>query len=98
MEWDESCETAAARELAEETGLKKVTLKPLGVFSEPGRDPRGTIISVAFWGEVPQSRMKVAGGDDAAEARWFALKDLPELAFDHGKILKEALKRMVSGK
>ncbi|MFO0780389.1 MAG: NUDIX hydrolase [Candidatus Gracilibacteria bacterium] len=54
MEWGESCEQAAARELEEETSLKNVELKQLGVFSKPGRDPRGTIVSVAFWGVVDE--------------------------------------------
>jgi len=98
MEWDESCEHAAQRELAEETGLKGIKLSPIGVFSAPGRDPRGTIISVAYWGAVGKRKMTVAGGDDAAEAAWFDIKKCPALAFDHDKILKAGLRMMVSKK
>lgn len=91
MEWNESCEQAAARELLEETSLKNVPLKLLGVFSKPGRDPRGTIISVAFIGVVDQQTAATAqGGDDAAKAEWFPLEKHPALAFDHEDILASA--------
>lgn len=92
MEWNESCEEAARRELEEETGLKNIKFKPVGVFSKPGRDPRGTIISVAFWGTAGKNAAKVKGGDDAAEACWVEVNSCPGLAFDHDLILKEALK------
>jgi 8-oxo-dGTP diphosphatase len=93
MEWNESCEQAAARELEEETGLKGLKLEPVGVFSKPGRDPRGTIISVAFRCEAGSARMRVKGGDDAEEAAWIPLKKIPRLAFDHDEILKSALRQ-----
>jgi len=92
MEWNESCEGAAARELAEETGLRGIRLKPVGVFSEPGRDPRGTIISVSYWAEFRGNKLNVRGGDDATEAVWFNINDCPALAFDHDMILQKALK------
>lgn len=91
MEWNESCEQAAARELEEETSLKNVPLKLLGVFSKPGRDPRGTIISVAFIGMVDEHTAATAkGGDDAAKTEWFPLGEHPALAFDHEDILASA--------
>lgn len=91
MEWGESCERAAARELEEETSLKNVQLKLLGVFSKPGRDPRGTIVSVSYIGIVEEARAKgAAGGDDAAKAAWFPLDRTPGLAFDHDEILASA--------
>lgn len=91
MEWNESCEQAAARELEEETSLKNVQLKLLGVFSKPGRDPRGTIISVAFIGVVDEQNAATAkGGDDAARTEWFPLDGHPALAFDHEDILAYA--------
>jgi len=92
MEWNESCEQAAARELTEETGLRRVKLSPVGVFSKPGRDPRGTIISVSFWAEIAANKRGVKSGDDADEVKWFSVKALPMLAFDHDLILKTALK------
>lgn len=91
MEWGESCEQCAARELNEETSLKDVDLKLLGVFSEPGRDPRGTIVSVAYIGEVDQTRVLLCADDDAVDAAWFSVKTLPELGFDHADIIEKAL-------
>lgn len=91
MEWDESCEQCAARELEEETGVAGVKLRPLGVFSAPGRDPRGTIVSVAYTGFIPAEKTTVKAGDDAAEAVWFPVKNVPLLGFDHPLILKTAL-------
>lgn len=91
MEWGESCEEAAARELLEETSLKDVPIKLLGVFSKPGRDPRGTIVSVSFIGVVDEQTAALAkGGDDAAKAAWFLLNEHPDLAFDHEEILAAA--------
>ncbi len=89
LEDEEPLEDGAKRELEEETGLKFKKLKQLHTFGAPGRDPRGRTISITFWGEVT-SKEKVEGNDDAAEARWFHLNDLPELAFDHSEILKVA--------
>jgi len=65
-------------------------------FSTVGRDPRGRTISVAFVAEVPLSEVK--GGDDAAEARWFPLDEIPQLAFDHGEMLQAALERLGIGR
>jgi len=91
MEWGESCKQAAARELLEETSLKHVDLFPLGVFSKPGRDPRGTIVSVSYFGVVDEKKAQTAvGGDDAAKTEWFPLEKHPELAFDHQDILTAA--------
>ncbi|MCX2837351.1 NUDIX hydrolase [Salinimicrobium sp. MT39] len=89
LEDEEPLEIGAKRELAEETGLKVENLKQLKAFGTPGRDPRGWTISIPFWGEVT-SEEKVEGSDDAADARWFFLNDLPELAFDHSEILELA--------
>ncbi|MGW3955923.1 NUDIX domain-containing protein, partial [Streptomyces sp. NPDC004752] len=69
---DESAETAARRELAEETGLGDVTglrLEQLGAYSEPGRDPRMRVVSVAFTALLPDAP-EPRGGGDAAQARW----------------------------
>ncbi len=99
MEWGESCDQAAARELLEETSLNNVDLKLLGVFSKPGRDPRGTIVSVSYIGTVDAaSASKATGGDDAVRAEWFPLNQTPELAFDHGDILASAKYYLNSGK
>lgn len=84
-------EDAARRELAEETGLVyDGALELVGVYGDPGRDPRGWTISAAYRA-VLESPAEVAGADDAAEARWFAIHDLPPLAFDHDRIVADAL-------
>lgn len=84
---EESLKAAAIRELKEETGLEMENLEQIGAFGDPGRDPRGRTISIAFVGKIKEPKM-VKGGDDAKEAKWFRLNQLPELAFDHSKILE----------
>lgn len=88
----EQARSAAPRELAEETGLQAPELELLGFYDTPGRDPRGWSVSVAFLahfaGEPP-----VKGADDARDARWFSADALPELAFDHELIVRDALDR-----
>ncbi|MFP3949772.1 MAG: NUDIX domain-containing protein [Candidatus Micrarchaeia archaeon] len=81
----ECAEGACIREAREETGLDVEIEKLAGVFSEPGRDPRGTI-SIAYLCRKKSGEER--GGDDADEAGWFRLDGLPELAFDHKKIIE----------
>ncbi len=82
---------AARRELDEETGLGSAgPLRLVGVYDTPGRDPRGWTVSVAYRADPPRPEA-VAGGDDAEDARWFPLEDLPPLAFDHAAIIADAV-------
>lgn len=90
LEEEEPLEEGAIRELLEETGLKLPEVHQLKAYGDPGRDPRGRTISIAFWGEV-FSETKVEGSDDAADAKWFDLEDLPRLAFDHRQIVEFAI-------
>ncbi len=83
----ETAEQCCEREALEETGLRVRVRKLVGVFSEPERDPRGTV-AVAYLCEIVGGEL--GGGSDAKEARWFPLNALPELAFDHAKIIEEA--------
>ena len=83
---------AAARELAEETGLKLGSLSLLGVYDTPGRDPRGWTVSITYLAKLP-TQTPVTGGDDAREARWCGADTLPKLAFDHATIIGDALVR-----
>ena len=89
----ETTQECCAREVEEETGVEVRVGRLLGVFSDPRRDPRGHTVSVLY--EARPLRGAARGGDDAAEARWFARRELPklELAFDHGKIVREQLRR-----
>lgn len=95
VEINESTSEAARRELEEETGVKDVFLEQLYTFSEPGRDPRGRVISVAYYSLVSLSDYaEVEAGDDAAKAEWFSINELPDLAFDHDRILDMAISRL----
>jgi len=89
---DETAKEGALRELREETGLAASAIGELGVFSDPDRDPRERVITIAYYALVKPA--DVIGGDDADEAAWFSIDDLPPLAFDHADILKAALDRL----
>lgn len=91
---DETVEQAARRELQEETGLDKVFLEQLYTFSEPDRDPRERVVSVAYYALVRLSANKARADSDARQAEWFALDQLPQLAFDHDQIFKMAHERL----
>lgn len=91
---DEDIYNAALRELNEETGVKGVYLEQLYTFGEPKRDPRGRVVTVAYFALVPRQLMKIKAADDAADARLFSLTALPFLAFDHKKILNYVLYRI----
>jgi 8-oxo-dGTP diphosphatase len=97
IEIDEELVDAAARELAEETGLFDVDLEQLGAFGRCGRDPRGRVISVVYLGIAKKTRLKA--GDDAAAAKWFDIEKLPaELAFDHDHVVNVAIRKLKSKK
>jgi len=87
---------AAARELEEETGVRGVTLEQLGAFGDPGRDPRGHTVSVAFLTFVVAAQHRLRAGDDAADVAWMPLRKLARtrMAFDHARILDVARARM----
>lgn len=105
----ESAEEAAARELYEETGIKGAYLKQLYTFSRPDRDPRTHVISVAYTALIPRGRLQFNAGDDAKEAKFFAVYmdgdtlsltsekmalSERDLAFDHAEIIKMAINRL----
>jgi 8-oxo-dGTP diphosphatase len=98
VEMDEDLPLSAARELEEETGLTGISLQQLATFGKPGRDPRGRMVTIVFWGlcklvdVLPQTR----AGDDAAMAQWFALDKLGELemAFDHREVVALGIERL----
>ncbi len=92
LNMDESAEQGALRELLEETGVEKAGIRQLHTFTDPGRDPRGRVISIAYYAIIRKQEVK--GADDAADARWFALQEVPPLAFDHGRMLQTALEEL----
>lgn len=94
VESNETVEQAVVRELGEETGLCPASVRLSGVYSRPGRDPRGPTVTVAFrargrWAEP-------SGGSDARDAQWFPLRGLPTLAFDHDEIVADAIRKVRS--
>jgi len=88
----ESIDEAARRELREEAGLSGVFLEQLYTFGEADRDPRGRVVSVAYYALVQPGRVKAS--TDARAAAWFAIAAVPRLAFDHHRILAKALERI----
>jgi len=93
VEPGERLEEAARRELREETGLEPPHMEQLHTFGDPGRDPRGWVISVVYLA-ILDGRRPLRAGDDAASAAWFDLDALPPLAFDHADILDYAVRRL----
>ena len=92
LHMDEDAETGALRELKEETGFTTTDIEQFGTFTGVDRDPRGRVITIAYYALVRKS--EVQGADDAADAQWFPLQQIPPLAFDHEEILQQALKTL----
>ncbi|WP_205961020.1 NUDIX hydrolase [Psychroserpens sp. NJDZ02] len=91
---DESLESAVQRELKEETGVTIDYLEQLYTYGKPGRDPRNRVVSVSYFALVKPHHFKIQADTDAAEAQWFDCNQLPELAFDHSRILQTAKDRL----
>lgn len=87
VEIGETVETAAVREAKEETGLEIRLLKLLGVYSDPSRDPRGHTVSVCF---LAAGSGNLKAGSDAKDTGLFGIDEIPELAFDHNKIIENS--------
>lgn len=92
LRMDECAEDGALRELKEETGLETAYIKQFHTFTAPNRDPRERVITIAYYALV--RLQDVHGGDDAARAEWFALDNVPALAFDHDQILRIAISEL----
>ncbi|MEL7185178.1 MAG: NUDIX domain-containing protein [Pseudomonadota bacterium] len=93
---EESLPEAARRELREETGVDAAYLEQLYTFGEPNRDPRERVISVAYYALMPSDALEIKAASDAEGVGWFAIDDLPALAFDHPEILEMALQRLAA--
>lgn len=90
----ETLEAAARRELEEETGVSNIFMEQLYTFGAPERDPRGRVISVAYFALINLQEHALTAATDAKDAQWFQLSALPTLAFDHAAILEIARKRL----
>lgn len=90
LNMDETLPRCAERELAEETGIVLTDMKLVGIYSDVERDPRGRVITAAYTAMTTMPEAKAA--DDAAAAKWWPLNALPQLAFDHDVILRDAKK------
>ncbi|NIQ09667.1 MAG: NUDIX hydrolase [Gammaproteobacteria bacterium] len=90
----ESLDNTARRELEEETGLNDIPLEQLYTFSDPDRDPREHVITVAYYALVNLEDQEVKAASDASKVEWFSIDDLPVLAFDHSLILQMACKKL----
>ena len=106
----EPVEQTAERELEEETGIRGLPMELVGIYSRPGRDPRGWVVSAAFAALVDREKLTVQAGDDAASAGWYRMirdetgltlecqghrRSAEDLAFDHAEILNAALKQLI---
>ncbi|PHI20677.1 NUDIX hydrolase [Lewinellaceae bacterium SD302] len=94
VEIDEDLETSALRELEEETGVRDLFVEQLYTFGTPDRDPRGRVISVAYYALVNLQDHPPTPASDADKAEWFDLSELPKLAFDHADIVDTARQRL----
>lgn len=88
---DETVEECALRELKEETHVSNIYIEQFGIFSDINRDPRERVISIGFLALVAKKDFQVIGGDDAKEAKWYKIDQIPQMAFDHEEIFKKAL-------
>lgn len=91
---DETVEHAAHRELKEETRIENVFFNELGNASAPDRDPRSRVVSIAYWTLIHKQNHSPKAGDDAGKARWFDIRNTPDLAFDHNKVFPKALNHL----
>jgi len=92
IEYGERVEDGVIREVLEETGLSAEIEKIIGVYSDPNRDPRGHTVTIVYKLNVIGGTLQ--GGDDASDAKFFELNNLPELAFDHDKIVEDVIKEL----
>jgi 8-oxo-dGTP diphosphatase len=91
----ETLDECAARKLTEETGLYSVPLETVGTFSDPSRDPRGRVITFAYFGLLPHDQQALIPGNKEDAVQWHCIDQLPSLAFDHAAIVSAARKKLI---
>ena len=96
IQLDEDLESGARRELAEETGVSDVFLEQLYTFGAVGRDPRERVITVSYYALIPSTEVVLQAATDAEAVGWFSMDELPELAFDHQKVVGMAHEHLVA--
>jgi 8-oxo-dGTP diphosphatase len=94
MQMDETADAAARRELEEETGVTDVYLEQLYTFSDVERDPRGRVVSIAYYALAKLSDHRIRAATDAENVDWVSIRELPRLAFDHKAIIDTAIERL----
>ena len=94
IEMDETADDCSRRKLKEEAGLEGIYMEQLYTFSTIDRDPRDRVISIAYYALVKSTDRVLHAGTGIADVQWFALKDIPSLAFDHSKIVDIATERL----
>lgn len=95
MQQGENLDQCAARELKEETGIEVPYLRHFANYSEPDRDPREQVISIAYVAIHPSGKLRLKADTDVSDVNWFKVIDLPPLAFDHTKIAADAQRFLV---
>lgn len=93
---NEDLDTAAAREISEECGVKNLFLEQLYTFGNPSRDPRTRVITVSYYGLAPFTEIKEIQKEEVREAKYFPIGNLPKMAFDHKQIIKVGFDRLKS--
>ncbi|MEA3378210.1 MAG: NUDIX domain-containing protein [Nanoarchaeota archaeon] len=91
---NEKLDDAARRELLEETNVKNIYVEQLYTFGDPKRDPRGRVVTVAYFALINSKDLDLKATTDVKDVKWFSIYDLPQLAFDHKLILDYALQRL----
>lgn len=94
MRENENSDECAKRELREETGLQDIFIEQLFTFADVDRDPRGRVVTIAYYALVKLAQYNIQAGDDADNAKWFPISQIPPLAFDHDRILRMAINRL----
>lgn len=94
IRYDENIDKASARVLEERTGVKGLFMEQLGAFGEVDRFPLGRVVTVVYYALVKPGQYRINPGPDASDARWFDVKELPDLPFDHLKIAQKSLSRL----